>query len=289
MTTSRLPTPNNSDPNPSTLYQRSLKARARHEFSSAWVYRPLAHLVVRGLLPLPVTPPMVVLFHTLLGVFAGFAITQQWFVLAAVLYQVKTVLDNADGQLARAKNQTSEIGRYLDSEMDLVVNAAAFWGIAALTGQWWLCGLGWLVFTLIQSLDFNAEYLYQHAHDQTFRPQPDSSTENQLVLGLLRGFYYLFFWPQDQLLRSISFGRFNRICHHVSDSNLRQQARLAYWDGEMHAVVANFGLSSQMGLLGLCLVFGQPLAFVWLQLLQLAIIVWLQQRAEAKARAILAQ
>jgi archaetidylinositol phosphate synthase len=276
-------------PNPNTLYQRSLKARPRHEFASAWVYRPLAHLVVRWLLPLPVTPPMVVLFHTALGVFAGFAITKQWFMLAAVLYQIKTVLDNADGQLARAKNQTSEIGRYLDSEMDLVVNAAAFWGIAALTGQWWLSGLGWLVFTLIQSLDFNAEYLYQQAHDEPFRPQPDSRRENQLVLGLLRGFYYLFFWPQDQLLRFISFGRFNHICKDVTDSELRQKARLAYWDGEMHAVVANFGLSSQMGLLGLCLVFGQPLAFVWLQLLQLAIIIWLQQRAEAKARAVLAQ
>ena len=40
--------------------------------------------------------------------------------------QLKTLLDNADGQLARLTGSTSAFGRYLDSELDLLVNAALF-------------------------------------------------------------------------------------------------------------------------------------------------------------------
>ena len=46
--------------------------------------------------------------------------------LAAVLLQVKTVLDGADGQLARALDRVTVLGRYLDSESDLLVDAALF-------------------------------------------------------------------------------------------------------------------------------------------------------------------
>jgi archaetidylinositol phosphate synthase len=277
------------------LYTRSLKARPRHEWASAWVYRPLAHLVVRMLLPLPITPPMLVLFHTVLGVIAGVLVASGGFAAAALLYQIKTVLDNADGQLARAKNQVTEIGRFLDSEMDLVVNIAAFWGIAVWSGQYGLCLLGFVVFTLIQSLDFNAEYLYQHARGQAFRPQPESSHENQRILAGLRWVYAVVYAPQDRILRNFSQGRFDDVVNGIVarfpqtklDPERLRQGALAYWDGEMHAVVANFGLSSQMGLLGLCLIVGQPLAFVWLQCGQFAVLAWLQARAEARLRRVL--
>ena len=48
------------------------------------------------------------------------------FLLAALLIQLKTVLDNADGQLARLSGRITAFGRYLDSELDLFVNAALF-------------------------------------------------------------------------------------------------------------------------------------------------------------------
>ena len=43
-----------------------------------------------------------------------------------LLLQLKTVLDNADGQLARPPGGCPALGRYLDSESDLLVNAALF-------------------------------------------------------------------------------------------------------------------------------------------------------------------
>ena len=52
-----------------------------------------------------------------------------------VLLQLKTVLDNADGQLARASGRVTLTGRYLDTEADLVVNAALFAALGYVTGQ----------------------------------------------------------------------------------------------------------------------------------------------------------
>ena len=39
------------------------------------------------------------------------------------------MLDNADGQLARLSGRITAFGRYLDSELDLFVNAALFAGV----------------------------------------------------------------------------------------------------------------------------------------------------------------
>ena len=58
-----------------------------------------------------------------------FSSRQGKFLLAAILIQVKTVLDNADGQLARLSGRITAFGRYLDSELDLFVNAALFAGV----------------------------------------------------------------------------------------------------------------------------------------------------------------
>ena len=44
---------------------------------------------------------------------------------AALLVQLKTLLDNADGQLARLTGRTSAFGRYLDSEVDLARQRSA--------------------------------------------------------------------------------------------------------------------------------------------------------------------
>ena len=66
------------------------------------LYRPLAHLVVLALLPLRVPPPAVVLAGAAAGIAAAFEIARGGLLAAAVLVVVKTILDGADGALARA-------------------------------------------------------------------------------------------------------------------------------------------------------------------------------------------
>ena len=80
---------------------------------------------------------------------------------AALLVQAKTVLDNADGQLARLTGRASAFGRYLDSAMDLVVNAALFSALGWRSGNAAVALLGFLALTTVLNVNFNVERLYR--------------------------------------------------------------------------------------------------------------------------------
>ncbi len=68
-------------------------------------------------------------------------------VAAAVLFVGTYVLDNCDGEVARAKNQCSDFGMYFDTFVDWIVNTAFFvglgWGAADVFEDviWWWLGL----------------------------------------------------------------------------------------------------------------------------------------------------
>ena len=119
----------------SSALARSRKTKVAQELICEHVYRPLAHLVVLVLLPLRVPPPLVAATAGATGIAAAVQLAQGRLLLAAILIQAKTVLDNADGQLARLSGRITAFGRYLDSELDLFVNAALFAGVAVATGR----------------------------------------------------------------------------------------------------------------------------------------------------------
>jgi archaetidylinositol phosphate synthase len=272
---------------PKSTFEKSLKARPRVEYVSEYGFRKLAHLVVLVLLPLRVAPTNLVIFHTVLGVIAGFLVARGDFIWAALLIQIKTVLDNADGQLARASGMVSEIGRYADTEGDFIVNIALFTGLGAYTGQWLLVLFGFIIFTLMLSLDFNWEYLYRLERKEYFRPTPDTSKENQTVLKFLENFYSTIFKPQDNLIRGFSEQRFENIYKKHPNAATREAARLAYYEADSLFVLANLELSTQLLLLGICLVFGVPQLYLWFMLLCGAICVALQIRRETRATQVL--
>ncbi len=268
-------------------FQKSLKPRPRVEYVSEYGFRKLAHLVVLVLLPLKVAPTNLVIFHTILGVVAGILIARGDLIWAAWLIQIKTVLDNADGQLARASGMVSEIGRYADTEGDFIVNSALFAGLGWLTGQWILALFAFVVFTLMLSLDFNWEYLYRLERKEYFRPAPDTSQENQVVLRLLEQFYAVIFKPQDNLIRNFCERRFQALYIKHPNAAAREAARLEYHEASSLFVLANLELSTQLLLLGLFLVFGLPQLYLWLVLLCGVVCVGLQLRREARATRIL--
>ena len=119
----------------SSALARSRKKKVAQELICERVYRPLAHLLVVVLLPLRVPPPLVAATAGATGIVAAIQLAQGRLLLAAILIQTKTVLDNADGQLARLSGRITAFGRYLDSELDLFVNAALFAGVAVVTGD----------------------------------------------------------------------------------------------------------------------------------------------------------
>jgi hypothetical protein len=151
------------------------------------LYRPLVHLVVVALLPLRVPPPAVVLAGLVAGLAAAVEIARGGLLLAAALVVVKTVLDGADGALARASCRITAFGRYLDSDCDLLVNAALFAAIGYATGRPLLALTGFVVSTSVLSLNFNLRRLYCGTE-----AMPEGG-------GLARRFYEVVYAPQDRL------------------------------------------------------------------------------------------
>jgi phosphatidylglycerophosphate synthase len=199
------------------------------------VFRPLAHVVVLALAPLRVPPPVVVAAAAATGVAGAVELARGHLVVAALLVQLKTVLDNADGQLARLTGRVTAFGRYLDSECDLLVNAALF---AALGTP--LALLGFVLLTLILSANLNAERISRGA----------AAAWDSSVLGRVYG--VLYGW-QDRL----------------ADRMLGRRPVQAW----QVSALANLGMTTQLAAFGICMAVGHPLAYVWILVCEAAAVV----------------
>jgi archaetidylinositol phosphate synthase len=220
---------------------RSRKARLRQEALCEIVFRPLAHVVVLALAPLRVPPPAVVLASAAFGIAGAVELARGHLVVAALLVQAKTVFDNADGQLARLTGRVTAFGRYLDSECDLLVDAALFAGLGWYTDRPVVAALGFVALTAILSVNFNVERLARNA----------PAAWDASVLGRVYGFLYG--W-QDRL----------------AERFLRERPALV-----TVGALAQLGMSSQLAAFGLCLAVGRPLLYVWLLLAQLVFVAGL--------------
>ncbi len=225
---------------------RSRKRRNGYEILCEAVFRPLAHPLVLVLARLRVPPPAVVIAAGATGIGAGLEIGRGSLVAAALLIQLKTLLDNADGQLARLTGRTSAFGRYLDSELDLVVNAALFAAVGWRFGEPVLAAAGFVALTSVLSLNFNAERL-----SRTATAKPDGGGR---PTAALRSAYQAVYAPQDRLAEWVVTRR----------PTLSQRSAVT--------VLANLGMSTQLAVFGLFLVLGHPLGFAWFAVGELAAI-----------------
>ncbi len=235
------------------LYRRSMKQRPAVELVCEYVFRPAAQLVVLAFRPLGVSPPAVLLANTVCGLGGAVAIMRGHLVVGALLLQAKTVLDNADGQLARATGRVSVLGRYLDSESDLLVNAVVFAALGKATGEPFLALAAFLVLTLVLSLDFNLERLYRRQRGDERDPSPPAGDG---LAELLAHVYAVVYGTQDRAIEWFVERRLARL-------HARPEARLAYHDRATLQVLANFGLSTQLAVLGVCLAVGRPAVYCW--------------------------
>jgi len=255
---------------PASLLARSRKPRPATEVLCEFVFRPLAQLLVIVLLPLRVPAPAVVLAAATVGLTAAAELARGQLIAAALLLQLKTILDNADGQLARASGRESALGRYLDSLSDLLVNVAVFAAIGYFTGRPWLAFAGFLALTAVLSADYNLDRLYRVARDQAAAGTPPATGVGRV---LARG-YTVVYGSQDWLIE-----RF--VAQRTGPDNRR---RLAYHDRATLEVLANFGLSTQLAVLGVLLAVGYPGAYSWVTLACLLTLLPLLLRREILAR-----
>ncbi len=236
--------------------------RAGRELVLELVFRPLSNALVPILQRLGATPPVVVLANAAVGLVAALAIALDQLIAAAFLLQLKTLLDNSDGQLARVSGRVTLVGRYLDTEADLVVNAAVFAGLGYVTGEALLAMAAFVALTIVLAVDYNATELYREARGT---PQSAPLATGSPVERMLRRSYELVFGPLDRASRRI-LGR-----------NDLDQLTVT--------VLANLGLSTQLLALGICLVTGVPEAYLWIVPSCLLVVGVLQLRGERRARA----
>jgi archaetidylinositol phosphate synthase len=211
-----------------------------------WIFRPLAHPLVLGLARLRVPPPLVVVSAGAAGVAAAVELGRGSLLVAALLVQLKTLLDNADGQLARLTNRTSAFGRYLDSEVDLLVNAALFAALAWTTGEAALAVAGLLALTSVLSLNFNAERISRRGV-----AEPEAGGRATAFLSHL---YSLVYSPQDRLAESL----------------VSRRPVLA--GSTAVSLLANLGMSTQLAAFGVLIAVGHPAAFAWIALAEVGAI-----------------
>ena len=244
--------------------------RAGRELLLESVFRPLANLFVPLLRRARVPPPAVVLANAGVGLVAAFALARGDLIAAAVLLQLKTLLDNLDGQLARASGQVTLVGRYLDTLADLVVNAALFVAIGYVAGQPFLAAAAFVALTLVLAVDFNVTELYRESHAIPNPQPPATGGAAERILGSL---YAALFAPLDRAVRSFARWRFHG--H-------------GCYDAFTVTFLANLGLTTQLVVLGICLLLGAASAYLWFTLACLVALVPLQLRAERRSRTAVA-
>jgi 1L-myo-inositol 1-phosphate cytidylyltransferase / CDP-L-myo-inositol myo-inositolphosphotransferase len=94
-------------------------------FVSRFLNRPISRSITRYLIKLPIHPNVWTLSIFVLPlVFCVFLLRGDYgsIVIGAALFQIYSVLDGCDGEIARAKNLESKFGEFLDSFCDLLAS-----------------------------------------------------------------------------------------------------------------------------------------------------------------------
>jgi CDP-diacylglycerol---serine O-phosphatidyltransferase len=106
------------------------KLPKEHQFIDLSDYgRPIAKLIAKSLKNTSYTPIHITSWFVISGLIGVYCIINDFKWFAAFFLIFKSILDAADGELARLKNTPSHTGRYLDSISDILLNLVIFLAI----------------------------------------------------------------------------------------------------------------------------------------------------------------
>ena len=202
-----------------TLYKETLKSDAFYsdELINVLLLRPIAAVFVWLVYPTSLTPNQV----TLLAIAAGFASayaygmgTSAAIAAGGMLIVLKDILDDADGQLARAKRLYSRRGRFLDSLGDVAVNIAVFGAITlavhrihtnAFTIWFGILSLIGITLRVSYHVYYQASFLHRQNRYELNRISEEVTDEDMsgdaAALRLQRWFQLIYGWQDRLMLR----------------------------------------------------------------------------------------
>lgn len=211
--------------------------------------RPIAKLFANQLKNTRFTPIHITLLFGISGLIAIYCILQNQYLLASFFIILKSIIDAADGELARIKNTPSYVGRYLDSVFDIVLNFLFFMTICYVSKtSFWMTLLAFFCIQLQGTL-YNYYYVILRnksiGGDTTSKIFEDKSPqalpgETQKSVDILFGIY------------TIVYGVFDMIIH-ILDSNAYKVKSFPNW---FMTFVSLYGLGFQLLIIAVMLPLG---------------------------------
>ncbi len=230
--------------------------------------RPAANIIANALKATAFTPIHVTLLFIISGLIAIFSILEGHYLLATLFLILKSILDAADGELARVKNTPSYTGRYLDSVADILLNLLILLAIRHITDSSYLMTFLAFIGIQLQGTLYNYYYVIlrnKFNGDTTSRVYEKQAPkafpiEKQSHVDILFFLYNLLYRAFDKTI-------------YLLDPQAETEAKLPNW---FMTLVSSFGLGSQLLVIGVMLVLGLkfyiiPL-FVYLNILLLVFI-----------------
>ena len=210
--------------------------------------RPFGRQIAYWLRNTRLTPVHVTFGFVLAGLLAVGSILNGYYWAAVCFLIIKSVLDAADGELARVKNPPSYTGRFLDSLSDMAINLMIVWSIWRITDT-----PAWIAFLAFFGLQLQGTlYNYYYAILRKRRKGDLTSRIFETHIPEALG-------GEDQRRVTLLFKAY-RLCYGIFDKLIyaldRQAASAVLWPNWLMTAVSTFGLGFQLLLIGLMLVSG---------------------------------
>ena len=228
-------------------YFRMSKLPKENQFFDLSDYgRPIAKIIANLLKNTSVTPIDVTISFIISGLVAIFCILNQHYWTAAFFLVLKSILDAADGELARLKNTPSYTGRYFDSIADILLNLLIILSIWHVYQSPFLLAILAFIAIQLQGTLYNYYYVIlrnKHNGDTTSRifeneaPKAMNGEKQSTVNSLFK-------------LYQLCYGTFDKIIYWL-DSKAVENGKLPNW---LMTAVSSFGLGFQLLIIALMLV-----------------------------------
>lgn len=225
------------------------KLPKNHKFIDLSDYgRPAARIIANSLKKTSFTPVQVTVLFIISGLIAIACMLYGYYWAAAFFLILKSVLDAADGELARIKKTPSYTGRYFDSVADIILNFFIFLALWHITDSLLIYALLAFVGIQLQGTLYNYYYVIlrnKFNGDTTSRVFEDKTPtalkgENQRNVNFLFALYKLLYGVFDKTI-------------YFLDKKATGSKPFHKW---FMTAVSTFGLGFQLLIISIMLVLG---------------------------------
>ena len=225
------------------------KLPKKHQFIDLSDYgRPIARIIANSLKKTRFTPIHVTICFILSGLIAIVSMIFGYYWSAAFFLIFKSILDAADGELARIKNTPSYTGRYFDSISDIILNLILFISLSYITHFSYIIAFVAFIGVQLQGTLYNYYYVIlrnKFNGDTTSRVFEDKTPaalkgEKQKNVNILFRLY------------KILYGVFDKTIYLLDKKAVKSNA-FPNW---LMTAISTFGLGFQLLIISVMLILG---------------------------------